>query len=93
VDGEQAFAATAREGYQAALDDAVASVVELTAGLEVSASLLVGDVVDELAEVDVDLLFCGSRGYGPVRRVLLGGVSSRLARRSVNPLVVVPRPD
>ena len=29
---------------------------------------------------DVDVLFCGSRGYGPARRVLLGGVSTRLVR-------------
>ena len=27
------------------------------------------------------MLFCGSRGYGPARRVLLGGVSARLVRR------------
>ena len=31
---------------------------------------------------DVEMLVCGSRGYGPVRRVLLGGVSSRLIRRA-----------
>jgi nucleotide-binding universal stress UspA family protein len=90
VDGEHAFAATVREGVQATLDEAVAA----TEGLEVRASLLVGDVVGVLADLhDVDLLFCGSRGYGPVRRVLLGGVSSRLMRRAASPLVVVPRPE
>jgi nucleotide-binding universal stress UspA family protein len=50
--------------------------------------------VDELAALDdreIDLLVCGSRGYGPVRRVLLGGVSSRLIRRAACPVVVVPR--
>ena len=88
VDGEKAFTATAREGYQAALDQAAAG-----APIPVRTSLLIGDVVDRLADLpDIDLLFCGSRGYGPVRRVLLGGVSSRLVRRSVNPLVVIPRP-
>jgi hypothetical protein len=40
---------------------------------------------------DVDLLVCGSRGYGPARRVLLGGVSSRLIRRARLPVAVVPR--
>jgi nucleotide-binding universal stress UspA family protein len=34
----------------------------------------------------------GSRGYGPIRRVLLGGVSSRLMRHLDVPAVVVPRP-
>ena len=56
--------------------------------------VLTGDVVEVLAELDetdVDVLFCGSRGYGPVRRVLLGGVSSRLVRRARSPVVVVPR--
>jgi nucleotide-binding universal stress UspA family protein len=40
---------------------------------------------------DADLLVCGSRAYGRLRRVLLGGVSSRLLRRAALPLVVVPR--
>ena len=42
---------------------------------------------------DCDLLVCGSRGYGPVRRVLLGGVSSRVVRHSKVPVVVTPRGD
>jgi nucleotide-binding universal stress UspA family protein len=33
----------------------------------------------------------GSRGYGPIRRVLLGGVASRLLRRLDVPAVIVPR--
>jgi len=33
----------------------------------------------------------GSRGYGPIRRVLLGGVASRLVRRLDTVAVVVPR--
>jgi nucleotide-binding universal stress UspA family protein len=50
-------------------------------------------VLAEIDQEDVDLLFCGSRGCGPVRRVLLGGVSARLVRRARSPLVVVPRGD
>jgi nucleotide-binding universal stress UspA family protein len=93
VDGENAFRATVAETVQTSLDEAVASVADETAGLEVTASLLVGDVVARLADLPgVDLLFCGSRGYGPVRRVLLGGVSSRLVRRATSPVVVLPRP-
>ena len=68
----------------------------LLSGLQSSGELLVGAVVDVLAEIDqedVDLLCCGSRGYGPVRRVLLGGVSARLVRQARSPLVVVPRGD
>jgi nucleotide-binding universal stress UspA family protein len=44
-----------------------------------------------LDEHEVDLLVCGSRGYGPMRRVLLGGVLRKLIRRAACPVVVVPR--
>jgi nucleotide-binding universal stress UspA family protein len=37
------------------------------------------------------VVVCGSRGYGPVRRVLLGGVSSRVVRHSWVPVLAVPR--
>jgi len=40
---------------------------------------------------DVDLLVCGSRGYGPLGSVLLGGVSRRLIHRAACPVLVVPR--
>jgi nucleotide-binding universal stress UspA family protein len=39
----------------------------------------------------VDLLVCGSRGYGPLGSVLLGGVSRRLIHRAACPVIVVPR--
>jgi nucleotide-binding universal stress UspA family protein len=91
ADAERAFVATAREHYRAALDAAIARLPE---GLRASGHLLTGDVVEVLAELgpdDIDVLYCGSRGYGPVRRVLLGGVSSRLVRRARSPVTVVPR--
>ena len=56
--------------------------------------MLEGDTVEALAALDeheVDLLVCGSRGYGPVRRVLLGRRAARLVRRAACPVVVVPR--
>ena len=39
----------------------------------------------------VDLLFVGSRGYGPLRRTLLGNVSGALVREAGCPVVVAPR--
>jgi nucleotide-binding universal stress UspA family protein len=56
--------------------------------------ILVHDVpVRALAEhsQQIDLLVVGSRGYGPARSVLLGGVSGRLIRRAACPVLVVPR--
>jgi nucleotide-binding universal stress UspA family protein len=39
----------------------------------------------------LDLLVCGSRGYGPMRAVLLGGVSRRVAAEARCPVIVLPR--
>ncbi|MEU8664080.1 universal stress protein [Actinoplanes philippinensis] len=87
-DAERAFLDTARESYEEALQRAAESVP----GTPVEWELRSGDVVESLAEMDdVDVLFCGSRGYGPARRVLLGGVSARLLHRARRPVVVVPR--
>jgi nucleotide-binding universal stress UspA family protein len=54
--------------------------------------ILCGDPVDALvaASEDVELLVCGSRGYGPVRPFLLGGTSHALVRSAACPVVVVP---
>ncbi len=40
---------------------------------------------------DLDLLVMGSRGYGPVRRVLLGGVAHKVMQAAPCPVMVVPR--
>ena len=87
-DAEHAFLETARETYEQSLEKAAATVSDVA----VDWRILAGDVVEALSELDeVDALFCGSRGYGPARRVLLGGVSARLLRRARRPVVVVPR--
>jgi len=67
-DAEQAFTVTARETYQAAIDEAIAT---LSPRVRASGHVLTGDPVEVLAglEGQVDVLVCGSRGYGPVRRV------------------------
>lgn len=39
----------------------------------------------------LDLLVCGSRAYGPLRAVLLGGVSRRVATAAQCPVIVLPR--
>jgi len=89
-DSERAFLSLAGEQYETSLSAAVATVP----GIEADFKILTGNVVDTLSELDeVDVLFCGSRGYGPARRVLLGGVSTKLMRRARRPIVVVPRGD
>jgi nucleotide-binding universal stress UspA family protein len=92
-DAEQRYMSSAREEFQRAIEDTIA---ELAPDLKTSGEVLVGgDIVETIAglrDTAFDALFMGSRGYGPIRRVLLGGVSARLMRQLDVPSVVVPRP-
>ena len=65
----------------------------LDGGVTVETDAFVEDPADVLIRVSehLDLLVCGSRGYGPVRAVLLGGVSRRLTAEAQCPVIVVPR--
>jgi nucleotide-binding universal stress UspA family protein len=53
----------------------------------------VDDPADVLIRVseNLDLLVCGSRGYGPVPAVLLGGVSRRVVASASCPVLVLAR--
>ena len=55
-------------------------------------ALLEGDPAQPLSEQSeyLDLLVLGSRGYGPLRSVLLGIVSAQVIRESACATVVVP---
>jgi nucleotide-binding universal stress UspA family protein len=91
AESEHTYVQTARETYRTALDQALAGVPQ---EVPATGDVLTGEAVETLAELgpdEVDVLVCGSRGYGPALRVLLGGVSSRLVRRARLPVVVVPR--
>ncbi len=81
----------ARERIERMLEEAAASIGP---GVEVQHYLLEGSAHEALAsaaENGIDLLVVGSRQYGPVGRVLLGSVSSGLARSCPASVVVVPR--
>lgn len=91
-DVEQMYVAEAKEEFQREIEDAIA---ELASDVKASGEVLVGrDTVETLANLRdsaFDALFMGPRAYGPIRRVLLGGVSARLMRQLDVPAVVVPR--
>ena len=65
----------------------------LDGDVAVEADAFVEDPADVLIRVseNLDLLICGSRGYGPLRAVLLGGVSRRLTAEARCPVIVLPR--
>lgn len=68
-------------------------VADLDSGVPVEAEALVGDPAEVLRDFSegLDLLVVGSRGYGPLRAVLLGSVSRRLMTEAHCPVIVVPR--
>jgi nucleotide-binding universal stress UspA family protein len=68
-------------------------VADLDSGVPVDAEALVGDPAEVLRDFSegLDLLVVGSRGYGPLRAVLLGSVSRRLMTEAHCPVIVVPR--
>ena len=84
----EAIQAQAREWLLGARD-------MVPAGIVVEATLITGDPVESLvnvAEAPGTLLVVGSRAFGPVRRVLLGSVSTELVRFAPSPMIVTPRP-
>jgi nucleotide-binding universal stress UspA family protein len=79
-----------RAAHDAALRQAVAA---LGTSVAVEPEVQVADPADALVRISghVDVLVCGSRGYGPVRSVLLGGVSGRVVDGAQCPVLVLPR--
>jgi len=81
-DRQQEGERTAREAVAAVAAAAPAEIVVCDGG-----------PAEQLANASshLDLLVVGSRRYGPVRRVLLGSVSSALIERVHCPMLIVPR--
>jgi nucleotide-binding universal stress UspA family protein len=86
--GEQVLAA--REDDRRRLEQEAASVAD---SVDVEAVLVDGGPAAALADqgIELDLLVIGSRGYGPLRRTLLGGVSGEVMRTAPCPVWVTPR--
>jgi len=79
------------EAAETELDHAVHSVAKR---LEPAGRLLRGHPAEQLvaeAAAGVDLMVVGSRGYGPLQRVLLGSVSTSLMHSAPCPVMIVPR--
>jgi nucleotide-binding universal stress UspA family protein len=89
---ESDWLAGARQDCEVEVEQAI-SILE-GMGVDASGDVVVGLAVDELAELsrEVDLFVVGSRGWGPVRRLLLGSTSERLVREAACPVIAVPRP-
>lgn len=86
--GEGGLARAREEHMSAELARGMELVPE---GVKASGELVEGST-DALAQRDeVDVLVVGSRGYGPLKRVLLGSVATHLIRTAGRPVIVYPR--
>jgi nucleotide-binding universal stress UspA family protein len=81
------------EHQRAAVEAARRAVASLDGDVDAEVDGFVGDPAETLVRVSehLDLLVCGSRGYGPLRAVLLGGVSRRVVDEARCPVIVLPR--
>jgi nucleotide-binding universal stress UspA family protein len=70
-----------------------AMITDVAADVDATGVRLVGIPAEEIAErtAGLDLVVTGSRGYGPLRAVLTGGVSGRVLRSAQCPVLIVPR--
>lgn len=86
---------SADPAWREVLRDDLEKVLEaaLPASVDANRVVLDGDPAGRLIERSSNLgvLVIGSRGYGPLRSVLLGGVSGRVIRDAACPVIVVPR--
>jgi nucleotide-binding universal stress UspA family protein len=75
--------------------EAASAAVEVAraAGIEAESFVLEGDAVDRICESVADtgasLLVVGSHGFGPVRRLVFGSVSTALLHHAPCPVLVV----
>jgi nucleotide-binding universal stress UspA family protein len=88
--GYVSFMDTLREQLEEVLADAVAEIPD---ALRPESTLLHGRAASALvhAAEDLDLLFLGSRGYGPLMRVMVGSVSSELVEAAPCGVIVLAR--
>jgi nucleotide-binding universal stress UspA family protein len=81
---------TIGESIELILQEAVERLKELP---DVDGHVVYGRTGEELAafSTDMDILIVGSRGYGPVRRLVLSSTSNYLERHARSSLLVLPR--
>jgi nucleotide-binding universal stress UspA family protein len=93
ADVEQQLAADRIKRAQAMSDTALQLLV--ASRVPATSESVVGNARQVLAEQsrELDLLVCGSRGYGVLKSVVLGSVTRALAHSSSCPLYIVPRPQ
>jgi nucleotide-binding universal stress UspA family protein len=88
IGGRSAYNDSLQKSASEELEAAVARI-----GGDAETFFAVGDPAQILADESeqLELLFVGSRGYGPLHAVVVGGVAGRLVREAACPVIVLPR--
>ena len=81
---------TLRDRASEELDEAVAKLEGDPRGEPFFAVGNPAEILSEASE-ELGLLVLGSRGYGPLHSVLVGGVAGRVVREAACPVIVLPR--
>jgi nucleotide-binding universal stress UspA family protein len=70
-----------------------ATIGALNTDVPVTARAVIGTTVECLGDLakETDMVVCGSRAWGAIRRVVLGSTADRLIHSSSAPVLVVPR--
>ena len=80
-----------REGAGNAVEQAVAAAK--TAGVDVTSELRQGDASDEICtaaeETSADMIVLGAHGWGTVKRILFGSVSTAVLHHAPCPVLIV----
>lgn len=85
---------TLRTEIERAVQNRLDTVVAgLPSDIKAGSVRLAGEPADQLAEYSagLDVLLVGSRGFGALHAVLVGGVAGRLMRTVRCPMIVIPR--
>jgi nucleotide-binding universal stress UspA family protein len=74
-------------------EQAIEAATSDVGDLEIEPDVSIADPAEFLiaASGQLDLLICGSRGYGPAQAVLLGGVTRRVVSEARCPVIVLAR--
>jgi len=80
---------------RARAEEAAAAAVPASTGVPVDVDVSIAEPADVLVAVsgELDLLVCGTRGYGPRPATLLGGVTRRLVAEARCPVAVLSGED
>lgn len=79
-----------RHAEESLREYAVEHLADCRAGTATVVGVAARDIIHYAEGNEIDLIIMASRGYGPIRQLLLGSTAERVLRRASCPVLVVP---